>query len=330
MDITKTQVFQIKDGKIETIKKEMEFIEKDVQNFYEKHLDTLLDATFVASEYAFEGGRIDTFAIDSDNRPVIIEYKRDTKDSVLLQALFYKNFIRNNWEKAYITILEKLGKDIADSIDWSNIRVVLVARDFDKWTVSSTTFLDGVELYRFAFYDGKTTFLQEFLNESKNLSKLPKFNVSSPANKNETELTSEYPSLEEADYSKDSWVVSSSGKEYITNYGIYAGATDVVKQMYKAIADYIYENYDQLELIYNKTYWFFKSKKKFIEIIFHKKNINVQLNISQETFENVKLDKKDLSKQGHWGTLLSWFEINSLDDVEKLKSLIDESFDRTN
>lgn len=332
MDITKTQVFKIKDGKIEEAKNEQEFVERDVQRFYETHLDTLLDATFIASEYAFEGGRIDTFAIDSDNRPVIIEYKRDTKDSVLLQALFYKNFIRNNWEKVYISILEKKGREVADAVDWANIRVVLVAQHFDKWTVASTSFLDGIELYRFAFYDGQKTFLQEFLNENKKASKLPKSQKQSESRKIDEEAVeaSDYPSVAEVDYSKDPWVVSNSGKEYKTNYGRFSESSDDVKKLYQDIVDYIYDQYDQLEIVYNKDYWFFKSKKKFIEIIFHKKYIHIQLDLSKETFDAIELDKKDLSKQGHWGTLLSLVEVNPSRDLDKIKKLIDESFERTN
>lgn len=332
MDITKTQVFKIKDGKIEEAKNEQGFIERDVQRFYETHLDTLLDATFIASEYAFEGGRIDTFAIDSDNRPVIIEYKRDTKDSVLLQALFYKNFIRSNWEKVYITVLEKKGREVADAVDWANIRVVLVAQNFDKWTVASTSFLEGIELYRFAFFDGQQTFIQEFLNENKKAPKVPKYKVAEENKVNKVNKTSEsnYPTLAEADYSKDEWVVASSGKEYITNYGIFASANEEVKEMYKEIADYIYEQYDQLELIYNKTYWFFKSNKKFIEIFFHKKTINIQLDLSKATFENTTLSKKDFTDRQSQGSFVCWVEISSFEDIEKLKPLIDESFNRTN
>jgi predicted transport protein len=70
-------------------------LEKSLQSLIEKHLDTFLGVTFLASEYSTgpkTGGRMDTLGIDANGAPVIIEYKKATNANVINQGLlFYIN-----------------------------------------------------------------------------------------------------------------------------------------------------------------------------------------------------------------------------------------------
>jgi RecB family endonuclease NucS len=61
-------------------------LEKSLQTLIEKHLDTFLGITFLASEYSTgpkTGGRMDTLGIDENGAPVIIEYKKATNANVI-------------------------------------------------------------------------------------------------------------------------------------------------------------------------------------------------------------------------------------------------------
>ena len=54
-------------------------LEKSLQSFFEKHLDTFLGITFLASEFSTgpkTDGRMDTLGIDENGAPVIIQYKK--------------------------------------------------------------------------------------------------------------------------------------------------------------------------------------------------------------------------------------------------------------
>jgi len=49
-----------------------------------------LNIDFLASEYSMSfGGRIDSFGIDKNGSPVIVEYKRNQNDNVINQGLSY-------------------------------------------------------------------------------------------------------------------------------------------------------------------------------------------------------------------------------------------------
>lgn len=316
-EITKTQLFKIKDNKIvEETKIEDDFNEKKVQSFYENNLEELLSGTFIASEFAFDGGRIDTFGIDEDYRPMIIEYKKSTSDSVLLQALFYKNYIVNNWEKAYKKVLDVKDQEFADKVNWRSIRVIIVAQHFDKWTVASTTFLEGVELYAFRFY--KDSFFQEFLNQpSTSPKRIEKLFASSNDNAEKIPLNSE------ADFSVDKKVLAKSGKVYPTNAGRFASANPDIKEIANDLMSWIEETFNNVELVYNQDYWAYKSKKKFVEIIFNKTSIDLQLN-SDGSSQKIT----DISDIGHWGSLKFRYKVNSSKDLEFAKGAISASFER--
>lgn len=327
MDIHKTQVFKINENKIlSQAEHKKDFVEKEVQKFYETNLPQLIDAEFIATEYKIEGGRLDTFAVDSDNRPCIIEYKRNTSDSVLLQALFYKNFIASNWQKAYVTVLEIKGKEFADNINWQDIRVILIAESFDKWTVASTTFLDGVELYEFAFH-GNDTFTQTFINESK---MVPKKQIKFNDLRATDETNEDIPLVGDADYSKALKVRTIGGHVVETNLSRLNKSNAFVKRTFDELVRMINENYENSEFVQNKDYWVYKMEKKFLEVIFHKNELLLQFNLSVERFDELnEIGIEDLSKSNHWGSLKYLFRVANDNDFEKAKKLLDISYKNT-
>jgi hypothetical protein len=61
-------------------------VERSLQALVERDPETFLGVTFLASEYSAgktHDGRIDTLAIDEDDCPVIIAYRRSTNESVI-------------------------------------------------------------------------------------------------------------------------------------------------------------------------------------------------------------------------------------------------------
>ena len=64
--------------------------ERELQEFFEKHLHTLTGVEFLTSEHPTgprHGRRIDTLGIDGADRPVVVEYKRRRDQNVINQGL---------------------------------------------------------------------------------------------------------------------------------------------------------------------------------------------------------------------------------------------------
>ena len=87
-------IFKIKDGKFDkySLKSEGFGDEFSLRDLFADNLENLLGIRFIEKEYPIEEGRVDTFGLDENNTPVIIEYKWKENDQVLAQGLFYYNW----------------------------------------------------------------------------------------------------------------------------------------------------------------------------------------------------------------------------------------------
>jgi len=88
------QLFNIKHDKLNSIDEQPFKLEKDIQNLFEKNLQTISNLKFVKSEFAVKDYRIDTLAYDTEaNAFVIIEYKKGSNLSVIDQGVTYLNLM---------------------------------------------------------------------------------------------------------------------------------------------------------------------------------------------------------------------------------------------
>jgi len=165
-------IFRIKGKKAEKIKP-TKFSganrEKKLQTLIEKNLDMIFEMIFIGTEVpTTHGGTMDTLAIDRNNRPVIIEYKVDKSSTVLLQGLFYMDWLVDN--KAEFEKLVKLKLRKAVTINWkSGIRLILIAKSFAIWDKFAVNRIkEEVELYEYTLYENnelkieKTTLPKDF------------------------------------------------------------------------------------------------------------------------------------------------------------------------
>jgi predicted transport protein len=170
-------IFKIVDGKAEKIEqKKFTGIdkEKQLQILVEKNLDEILHMTFVATEFlTSHGGRIDTLAIDRDRRPVIIEYKEDKSSTVLLQGLYYMDWLVEHKAEFEKLVRLKLKKDV--EVNWdSGVRLILIAKYFEIWDKFAVNRIkEEVELLEYVFYENnelrleKTTLPKDFRSKTK-------------------------------------------------------------------------------------------------------------------------------------------------------------------
>ena len=170
-------IFKIKGKQVEKVKPTIlnEYDkEKKLQGLIENNLESIYDMTFIESEFSTtHGGRIDSLAIDNSNRPVIIEYKFDKSSTVLLQGLYYMDWLVDNQAEFEKLVKKKLKKEIP--INWkSGIRLVLIAKSFEIWDKFAVNRIkEEVELYEYVFYENnelkleKVTLPKDFKGKAK-------------------------------------------------------------------------------------------------------------------------------------------------------------------
>lgn len=165
--MTDIKLFSVENGLAREVPGSAVVVEKSLQVLIERNLEPMLSIRFLASEYSTgpkHGGRIDTLGIDENGSPVIIEYKRSTNENVINQGLYYLDWLQDHRGEFKILVLERLGKETADSIDWSGPRLLCIAGGFNKYDEHAVQQMNrNIELIRYRRF-GDGLLLLELIN----------------------------------------------------------------------------------------------------------------------------------------------------------------------
>lgn len=296
------KLFRIKNGVKELVGTSVA-IEKSIQTLIENNMEAFFGITFLASEYSTgknHGGRIDSLGIDENYCPVILEYKRALNENVINQGLFYLDWLMDHKAEFKLLVMEKLGKDITDKIEWSMPRLLCIAGDFTKFDEYAVKQINrNIELIRYKKYEDDLI-LFELVN---------------------------------ATTASQTAIVSDDGT---TKSNIYKTVTENLQQadkelqdMYYSVRDYILNLGDDIQEKVLKYYIAFKKIRNFacVEVYPKSKTILMYLNINPDEVELKEGFTRDVRNIGHYGTGNLEVRINSKDDFEKAKALIAKSYD---
>lgn len=278
-------------------------IEKSIQTLIENNMEAFFGITFLASEYSTgknHGGRIDSLGIDENYCPVILEYKRALNENVINQGLFYLDWLMDHKAEFKLLVMEKVGKDIADKIEWSMPRLLCIAGDFTKFDEYAVKQINrNIELIRYKKYEDDLI-LFELVN---------------------------------ATTASQTSIVSGDGTNKLN---VYKTVTENLQQadkelqdMYYSVRDFILNLGDDIQEKVLKYYIAFKKIRNFacVEVYPKSKTILMYLNINPDEVELKEGFTRDVRNIGHYGTGNLEVRINNKDDFEKAKELIAKSYD---
>ncbi len=286
-------LFKIKPS-VSELKGETAYIEKEIQTIIERNMFDFFGVKFLASEYAFDEGRMDSLGIDENNSPVIFEYKRKSDENVINQGLFYLNWLLGHKDSFYLLVLNKLGKDKADKIDWSIPRVLCIAGDFNKYDEEAIKQINKkVTLFRYRKY-GDDLILFEQLNTN-------------TVNRNE--------------YQKD---ISKKNSD-VTFAEHLEKAPLKIKNLFNEIKDYAL-NLDDVNFEELSLYCAFKKIKNFCTVVIKDSKIKIYLKLNFDDYKGVSDNIRDVTNIGHWGTGNLEFSLSSEEDLKLAKELILDSY----
>lgn len=161
------KLFSINGQSAQELEAKTAVLEKDLQTHVEKYMEVLLGVRFLVTEYntgKTHKGRIDSLGLDENNCPVIVEYKRHSNENVINQGLFYLDWLLDHQAEFRWLVMEKLGKDTADSIEWNGTRLICIASDFNKYDEHAVQQINrNIELMRYRYF-GAELLLLELVN----------------------------------------------------------------------------------------------------------------------------------------------------------------------
>ena len=301
--MTDIKLFALDAGSAKEILGTATALEKSLQNLIEQNLEVMLNIRLLGSEYSTgpkHGGRIDTLGIDENASPVIIEYKRATNQNVINQGLFYLDWLLDHQAEFKLLVLERLGTDVAKSIDWTAPRLLCVAGGFTRYDEHAVEQMNrNIELIRYQRF-GKDLLMLELVNAT----------VAAPG-----------PPIGEGP--------GSSSPTYKTISGTLAELDGLLSDLYQALRAHINALGDDVQEKTLKYYVAFKRLRNFACIEVHptKGAITVFLKIDPDSIDLEQGFSRDVRTVGHYGTGDLEITIRSWKDFDRAKPLLQTSYE---
>lgn len=289
-------------------------VEKSLQELFEANLEALLGIRFLASEHstgAVHGGRIDTLGVDEDNSPVIIEYKRSVNENVINQGLFYLDWLLDHRKEFQWLVMERLGQDVASSVDWSAPRLLCIAGDFTRYDEHAVKQIArNIELIRYRRF-GEDLLMLELVHVPKT-SKL-----------NGSKVITEVKSPSSLQPTPE---IIPENDPYLSqrmSYRLSQSSADL-RDIYDAVYQFLIGLGDDVQVKELKLYTAFKRLKNFVcmEIYPQSRTVTLFLKLEPDTVPLESGFTRDVSNVGHFGTGDLQVTLKSMADFEKAQPLL--------
>lgn len=282
-------------------------LEKSLQALIEQNLEAFLGVRFLASEFSTgkdHGGRMDTLGIDENGCPVIIEYKRNSNMNVINQGLFYLDWLVTHRGDFEMLVLKAFGVQAAQAVEWSSPRLICIAGDFSKFDAYAIKQMNRtIELIRYVKF-GDDLLLLEQINAV----------VAPPIPDDDAPGPKPGPI---------------KPTKYATVSDHLAKADAGVRSLYDAVTDTLLSCGDDVQHKTLQFYFAFKRIKNFacVEIKNTERKVVVYLKVDPTTVALSEGFTRDVTNIGHFGTGDLEVTIRSLDDLEKAKPLMEQSYE---
>lgn len=294
-------IFKIKDNGADQVFLDQNHFknEAELRDFFADNLEELLGMRFLAKEYPTTDGRMDTIALDETNSPVIIEYKWGQDNAIVVQGLFYFDWLKKNKKYFDLLVASKFGQE--EKVNWDRPRIVLVSQGFDNRTIAAVQQIENIELIKYATYQNDILYLE---------------NVYSP----KAVKVSKKVSIETVEESIDSEEV------YDLNYHFSRkNSSDEVKEIFYKLQENIKLLPGVEELIDQKSGISYRTTKSFTRLEFGQSYINVL--VREPKYNDPKNLVKDITTH-MWG-YKGKIQIKSIKDADSVFDIIKQSYEET-
>lgn len=308
------QLFRLgKDGSAQELPSRAAAVEKHLQRLVEQQMPAFLGIRFLATEYVTgktHKGRIDTLGLDENGCPVIVEYKRHSNENVMNQGLFYLDWLLDHRAEFRWLVMEKLGKEVADQIEWSGTRLLCIAADFTRYDVHAVQQIPrNIELIRYKLF-GDDLLLLELVNTVSVV--------------DATAGTSEPASTATVEVQQGETVRAVSRDKSLAEQ--LAQAPAHIVSLYEQAVSLMHAMGDDVLEKPLKLYTAFRRLKNFASVIVQPSRLLVMLKLDPATVALEEGFSRDVSQIGHWGTGDLELSLRTPADLARAKPLIERSY----
>lgn len=308
------QLFRLNAGHATELPSSSVALERRLQALVEGQMETFLGVRFLASEYATgktHRGRIDSLGLDENGCPVIVEYKRHSNENVINQGLFYLDWLLDHKAEFRWLVMEKLGREVADGVEWSGTRLLCIAADFTRYDQHAVQQIPrNIELIRYKQF-GDDLLLLELINTQ-----------SVPDGGGRADQS---PPAEEAPPEAAQGTRRPIGKDKSLAEQLEA-APEATRQLYADLRSFVFSLGDDVNEKLLKLYTAFRKLRNFTTVVVQPNRLLVYLKLDPASVALEDGFSRDVSQTGHWGTGDVELCLRTAADLERAKPLIERAY----
>lgn len=303
------QLFRLQNNTATELAATVVALERNLQTLIEGQMETFLGVRFLATEYATgktHRGRIDSLGLDENNCPVIVEYKRHSNENVINQGLFYLDWLLDHKAEFRWLVMEKLGKEVADSVEWSGTRLLCIAADFTRYDQHAVQQIPrNIELIRYKRF-GEDLLLLELVNT-------------------QTVAESSTESVKPSPVDAGPAATKPQGKDKSFAEQLEGAAPDI-QALYADLRSFVYAQGDDVAEKQLKLYVAFRKLKNFASVVMYPNKMLVMLKLNPDTVALEEGFSRDVRQIGHWGTGDLELCLRNAQDLERAKPLLERAY----
>ncbi|WP_412989354.1 DUF5655 domain-containing protein [Pediococcus siamensis] len=307
------ELYKINDQSLKKISGSTFDIERSLQNIVENNLEVVFGIDFVASEFSVSNYRLDTVGYDKDlNAFVIIEYKRDSKDSVIDQGFAYLNTLLSSKADFVLKYNEVFSaRKKTEEFDWSQSKVIFVAGSFTPYQIDAANNPSlPIELYEARKY--KNNYMT--LNQIKKTGKAFK-------------LLQNKRNIKKKPQKKPNEVENVLDIEVPTEERLLESSNETVQDLYQRMKATLLEWDPSFEIKPTKYYIGFRlNHHNVIDFLPQNRALKVWLNLTKDTLNDPENLTRDVSQTGHWGNGDYELKLTNDEQLEYILSLMKQAW----
>ena len=278
------KLYRLSNGPAVEIEPSTSHLERDIQKAIEANLETFFGVRLLATEFSTgprHAGRMDSIGIDESGTPVIFEYKRNVSESVINQGLFYLDWLMDHHGDFTVLVQKQLGAQAADSIDFSNPRLVCVANAFTRYDEHAIRQMGrSIELVRYQLFKDDLLALELMASTTAGTTQASPTTATTPAGP-----------------------AKAAGTKYTTVTESLARAPQDLKDLYDELQSAIEAMGDDITVKATKYYINFRRLKSFasVEVYTQAKKLQVFVKLDPASVQLEPGFSRDVTNVGHLG-----------------------------
>ena len=220
--------------------------EKELQNFFENNIETILGYKFIDTEFVVGDFRIDSLAFDEESKSFrIIEYKNVKNHSLVDQGYTYLKLLLERKADFVLQYNIKTKSSLTtQDIDWSQSRIIFVSPIYTAYQLNATDFKNiPVDLVKVTRYEDDIIEI-DFIKKTSNV-KVQDIQMESIQN----------------DVNKE--IIVYTEEDHLSK------VSDDIKRVYEELRTRIL-GLDDIDVEAKKLYIAFKGSRNITDIEFHK------------------------------------------------------------